>query len=289
MNNKYSNKTMELLHERGSCRKFLDKTIPDEILNEVLGAGIHAATGGNLQPYAIIKITEKENKQRLVDECHMQSFVKQAPVNLLFCIDWRYIGRWAEECHAPFVASKSYRHFWIALQDTVIAAQSICTAADSVGLGSVYVGTVESCFKELKEYFNIPVGVFPVVLVSMGYPVNKPSVCNKLGVECLVHNEKYEDIPIDKLMKLQNEKYDYKKFPASEKNISQIYEVANEVGGKEYADDMINYIKVQGYVNVPQRYFGLHYKANWSCDSNSYFKDTLKSHGFTWIDGIDFP
>lgn len=289
MEEKYSNDTMKLLYERGSCRQFLEKEIPEDVLNEVLGAGIHAATGGNLQPYSIIKIADESNKRKLVEECYMQPFVKQAPMNLLFCIDWRYIRRWAEECHAPFVATKSYRHFWIALQDTIIAAQNICTAADSVGLGSVYVGTVESCFEELKELFDIPEGVFPVVLLSMGYPVKKPVIANKLGIEALVHDEKYQDIPIDRLMELQDKKYNSKRLPASEKNLQQIFEVANDVGGKKYADDMLDYIKTQGYVNVPQRYFGLHYKANWSCDGNSYFKRMLKLHGFTWIDGIDFP
>ena len=289
MQNKYSNETMELLYERGSCRQFLDKDIPDEVLDEVIGAGLHAATGGNLQPYTIIKISEAKNKEKLVKELEMQSFVQQAPVNLLFCIDFNYIGRWAKASHAPYVATKSSKHFWIAFQDTIIAAQNICTAADSVGLGSVYVGTVESCFMELKEMCNLPDGVFPVVLLSLGYPVKKPIVKNKLGINALVHNEQYKDLEIDELMKLQDEKYDHKQFPASEGNIKQIYEVAEELGGKEYADDMIEFIKSAGHVNMAQRYFGLHYLANWMAAGNSRFIEVLKASGFPWIDGTDFP
>ena len=285
MNKQYANETMKLLYERGSCRQFQDKKISDELLNEVIGAGLHSATGGNLQPYSIIKITDDKNKEKLFEVNYMQSFIKQAPVNLLFCVDWRYIKRWAEANNAPFVAYKSYLHFLIALEDTIIAAQSICTAADSVGLGSVYVGTVLSFLEEIAEILEIPEGVFPVVIVSLGYPVKKPEIKGKLGISGIVHNEKYKDIPIEELNKLQDEKYEYKQFPASKSNIEEIYEVAEEVGGKKYADDMIKSINEKGYVNMAQRYFGLHYVANLMASENSNFMKTLKKFGFSWIDG----
>jgi nitroreductase len=289
LNKNYSNETMKLLYERGSCRSFTDMKIPEEVLNEVIEAGIHAATGGNLQPYSIIKITAPDTKKRLVDECDMQGIVENAPVNLLFCIDWRRNGRWAEACDAPYVATKSYRHFWIALQDTVICAQNICTAADSVGLGSVYIGTVESCFMELKSICKLPVGVFPVVLLSLGYPTKCPTVASKLGIEAIVHEEVYTELPIEKLVELQDEKYKHKTFPNSEANLAQVKEVALDIGGVEYAEKMIEKIKEVGYINMAQRYFGLHYLANETCIGNKAFVDTLLAYGFTWIKGEDFP
>ncbi len=174
MTDQYVNDTMRLLFERASCRTFQDKPIEDNILNDIINAGLHGATGGNLQPYSIIKITSKERKSRLVDECGMQNIVANAPVNLLFCIDWRRLGQWAEASHAPFTATKSYRHFWIALQDTIICAQNICTAADTLGLGSVYIGTVESCFMEIKEICSIPSGVFSCCLIKPWIPHKIP-------------------------------------------------------------------------------------------------------------------
>lgn len=289
MNKEYSNESMKLLYERASCRSFKEMEIPEEVLNEVINAGLHAATGGNLQPYSIIKITKQETKKRLVDECDMQKIVENAPVNLLFCIDWRRIGRWAEASNAPFVATKSYRHFWIALQDTVICAQNICTAADSVGLGSVYIGTVESCFMELKSVCNLPEGVFPVVLLSLGYPTKYPAPAKKLGIEAIIHEETYSDLPIERLIELQDEKYEHKTFPNSQSNLSLIKEVASDVGGEEYADEMLRKIKEASHINMAQRYFGLHYLANWSCTGNKAFIEALLAYGFTWIEGKDFP
>lgn len=285
MPKQHSNKTMELLYQRASCRSFLDKKIEPEILNEIIDAGLHGATGGNLQPYCIIKITNDEKKKRLVDECEMQKLVYKAPVDLLFCIDWRRIGRWAEACDAPFTATNSYRHFWIALQDTVICAQNICTAADAVGLGSVYIGTVESCFMELKSICNIPDGVFPVVLVSLGYPTTYPAPRNKLGIESLVHDEEYEDLPIEDIVKYHDEKYEHKTIPITEERLSTIYEVVSDVYDESKAKEIVDGINEKGHINMAQRYFGLHYMANWACTGNQEFIDTLVDYGFNWIKG----
>jgi FMN reductase [NAD(P)H] len=59
----YPNETVKLLIERASCRNFSDEKIPADVLQLVLEAGVHAATGGNLQPYSIIKIEKEETKQ----------------------------------------------------------------------------------------------------------------------------------------------------------------------------------------------------------------------------------
>ena len=285
----YSNETMKLLHERSSIRIFEDRPIPPEVMEEVLRAGLHGATGGNLQPYAIVQIESEEKKKELMDTGEMQPLVGKAPTNLLFCVDWRRIGRWAHASNAPFIATKSFRHFWIAFQDTIIAAQNICTAADSVGLGSVYIGTVESCFMELKQIFKLPEGVFPVVLLSMGYPAQPFKIAPKLGTEIMIHKEVYRDLPIETLVQAQEEKYDHKTFPVSIKNLASIKEVAFDLGGRKYEKELEDSIMDVGSINMAQRYFGIHYKANWSAKGNMDLIHALKAYGFPWITGESFP
>jgi len=148
---------------------FRDQTIPPDILETVLAAGLHAATGGNLQPYSIIQVEAEGSRQELA-KLGDQAFIADAPVSLLFCIDYHRLARWADLLDAPFSATRSFRHFWIAFQDTIICAENICTAADALGLGSVYIGTVLEYFVRLREMFRLPDGVFPVVLLCLGYP-----------------------------------------------------------------------------------------------------------------------
>ncbi len=288
----YANDTMKVLYERGSCRTFEDRPIDPRIINDILGAGLHAATGGNLQPYSIIKIQSNKQKAALVNECHMQSLVNEAPLNLLFCLDWRRNALWAESENAPFVALDSAKHFWIGFQDVIIAAQSVSTAADSYGIGNVYIGTVESCFDQLKTLCELPEGVLPVVLVSFGYPKDKDPAeepTPKLMQEAMVHDGVYKDLPLKRLTVLQEEKYGKREYPLSEKNLATYKEVLQDVYPPDKSKEMLASVMDQGYINMAQRNFGLHYRANWSCSENSNLIEALKSAGYTWTDGIDFP
>lgn len=282
VNGEYPNETMRLLHERSSCRSYQDKNIHGDVLKLVLEAGIHAPTGGNLQPYSIIKIEDKQVNRKLGKMCG-QEFIGTAPVNLLFCIDWRRLRRWAELETAPFSADNSFRHFWISFQDTIIAAQNICTAADAVGLGSVYIGTVLEFFRELKEMFDMPDGVFPVVLLCLGYPKARPQPKKKLGVDIVVHDEKYHEHDDRKLLDAFAAKYPELNVSINEDRLERMSEVCRRVHGKEFSEKCLNKIKEQGYINWAQRYFGLHYPADVMPEGNENFMKTFEDLGFDWF------
>lgn len=278
----YPNDTMKLLLERGSCRNFVKKKIQPKVLDMVLRAGVHAATGGNLQPYSIIKIEKASTNKKLAGMCH-QPFIGQAPVNLLFCIDWRRLERWAKLENAPFTANDSFRHFWISFQDTIICAQNICTAADAMGLGSVYIGTVLEFFPSLKRMFKLPRGVFPVVLLTMGYPKIKPKPRKKLGTKVVVHKEKYGDLSDKELLAAFAGKYPDIKIELTPERLKRFREVCLKTGSKKFADKCSAGAQKQGYISPVQRYFGLHYVADYMPQGNLKYLKLFEDFGFGWF------
>lgn len=281
----FPNEVIKCLFERASVRAFTNQEVTDETLKMIIDAGCHGATGGNLQPYSIIEIRSEEKKDALMKTGCMQPIVKNAPVNLLFCIDWHRTEKWAESNHAPCALRESYRHFWIAFQDTIIAAQNTCTAADALGLGSVYIGTVESCFDALRPMFELPQGVFPVVIVSLGYPVKYPAPAPKLLYDHVVHKESYHEASKEAINEMMNHKYqDRTPSPLSDKNLDKLYETTHAISGADEAKNAINYAKSLGHIHFAQRYFGLHYVANYMRKGNQDFLDSLKKAGFDWID-----
>ncbi|HUV31547.1 MAG TPA: nitroreductase family protein [Acidobacteriota bacterium] len=279
----YPNETVRLLLERASCRSFADRKIPPEVLGLVLEAGTRAATGGNLQPFSIIRIEDKAVKETLAELCGNQPFIATAPVDLLFCLDWHRLQRWAQLELAPFNATASFRHFWISFQDTIIAAQNICTAADALGLGSVYVGTVLECFRQLRDMFELPDGVFPVVLLSLGYPKAKPSRRRKLPVDVIVHKDKYREIPDRDLVKAFDEKYPELKIEITDQRLTTIEKVCREVHGEDFAKTCLDKIRENGYINAVQRYFGLHYRADQMPADNDAYLELMNEFGFRWF------
>jgi nitroreductase len=279
----YPNETMRLLLERGSCRSFTEDRIPTDVLQLVLEAGTHAATGGNLQPTSIIQIEDPETKEWLADRCE-QAFIGKAPVLLVFCIDWWRLKRWAELEVAPFSATHSFRHFWISFQDTMICAQNVCTAADAMGLGSVYIGTILEFFAELRERLDLPQGVFPVVLLCLGYPRHKPQPRKKLGVDVIVHSERYHKLEDQELLDAFESKYPGHVVQVTEQRLAEIAETCRQVHGQAFARQCLQKIEETRQISPVQRYFGLHYRASEMPRGNQDYVRHIQACGLHWFE-----
>ena len=152
----YPNKTTELLHKRGSCRYFQDKPIPKETQGLILGAARHAPSAGNLQAFSIIKIQNPEKKEQLKKICGNERFIGEAPLNLVICVDERRNKRWANLDYAPYTHSDVLYWFLMDFQLTGIIGQSICIAADSLGVGACYVGTATFMASRIAELLELP-------------------------------------------------------------------------------------------------------------------------------------
>ncbi len=275
---KKNNETLKLLLERGSCRVFTDKKIPASVINNILEAGLRAPTGGNLQPYSVIKIEKTSSKAKLAKLCG-QSFMAKAPTHLIFCMDFHRLKRWAALEKAPFSADSSLRSFWIAFQDTVICAQNMCVAADSMGLGSVYIGPIFNNISAVRKMCRLPKGVIPVVSLVLGYPLRKPPIRARLSRNIVAHNEVYRNISDGELLKAFDEKYKNAKTEINAKNLKTITEVCKNVNGDKFANKCLSEIEARKYINRAQLYFGLHYRADKMLAANPKFLKMLKAAG----------
>ncbi len=284
----HKNETMKLLLERASVRDFESREIPDDVFEDVMRAAAHAPTGGNLQPYSIIAVREQATKDTLTEMCGGQRFISRAPVALIFCIDYHRLERWARLEDAPFSAHDSLMSFWIAFQDTVIAAQNICTAADAQGLGSVYVGSIMSSFTELREMLDMPDGVFPVVLLSLGYPKTRPEPRRKLPPAVFVHRERYTELPDDELRAVFNEKYNNAEIEALAERVAVLEKVVRRVHGDPEAEKAVRGIEERGFITMAQRYFGLHYRADLMPVFNESILKSLKDAGFGCLEPYEY-
>ena len=283
MTNEYPNETIRLLVDRASCRSFDRRPVEPEVIERVLEAGMHAPNGGNLQPYSVVKIENDDTKRRLVDLCGGQKFIARAPVALVFCIDWHRIARWADCEKAPFTGASSFRNFWISFQDTVICAQNMATAADSLGLGSVYIGSVLESFRELREMLELPDKVLPVVMLLLGYPRGKPPGQKRLATQLVVHHEKYREPPDEELLEAFKEKYPWPR-QATGEALEKLAAVCRAVHGPRFADECIEQVRRDGFINPAQWYFGLWYRADVLAKGNEAFVNIMKEFGFDWFE-----
>lgn len=197
----------DLIKKRRSVRNFKDQEIPKHIIEELLDAANNAPSGGNIQPISIILVQEPERRKELSKMVGDQPWVKNAPLSMIFCIDFFRIKKWASMFEADFKGEKALSHFLIAYADLMCSAQNVVILAESYGLGSVYIGTILDAIDKVRKYFTIPHYVLPMMVLSIGYPKSVPKNVPKLKRDVIVHREKYKELSDDEIKKAFEDKY----------------------------------------------------------------------------------
>ncbi|MFZ3150103.1 MAG: nitroreductase family protein [Anaerolineaceae bacterium] len=258
---------VELMQERQSVRNFTNELIPEEVLRAILEAGINAATGGNLQPYSIIVEKDEGHNQRLAEMCGGQEFMAQAPVNLVFLLDWHKLAVYSRSNDAPFTCNKSFQHYSIGMDDLVCCAQAIETAAWLYGIGSCYVGTILNSIPECAEMYRLPKLVAPVLILTLGYPKRLSAWRKKLDYEMVVFEGAYPDLSAEQICAGFDRKYQGARtaLPKDEtrrqKMLEDFRRALLTTYNEKKSEEIIRAADEDGSVSEIQRRFGLHYHA----------------------------
>ena len=190
------NQTMELLLNRKSVRVYEEKEISEEVKGELLAATLRAPTAGNLMLYSIIEVKDQGAKDTLVRTCDNQPFIAKAPLVLLFLADYQ---RWVDH----FLASGVEQ-----LCEALIAAQTAVIAAESLGLGSCYIGDIMENYEEHKELFDLPQYVFPICLLCFGYPTRQQrerALTRRLDERYVIFEDRYSRLGREELEEMYRE------------------------------------------------------------------------------------
>lgn len=188
------NSTLEILLSHKSIRHYLDKPLPDGALELMIAAAQSAASSSNLQLWSVVAITDLERKQRLSALSNNQSQITQAPLFLVWLADVSRLESIMTNDNLDFQALYQLDLFLIAMIDATLAAQNSVIAAESLGLGTVYIGALRNNVTRVIEELELPNGVFPVFGLCVGYPntVKKIAVKPRLPQSAVLHHETYQ-------------------------------------------------------------------------------------------------
>lgn len=187
------NQTIRELYSRKSVRVYTDRPIEPEAKQAILNAALQAPSAGNMTLYTILDITDSAIKAALAKSCDDQPFIATAPLVLIFCADYR---RWYD-VFAKFedpVRAPGMGDLFLAQADAIIAAQNAVVAAESLGIGSCYIGDVVENFEYHRELLKLPRYVVPAAMVCFGYPTaqqqrrEKPA---RFQIDDIVHENGY--------------------------------------------------------------------------------------------------
>jgi len=188
------NEVLKQLHARKSVRVYEDRPIAPAEKNAILKAAIQAPTAGNMALYTILDITDPAMKAALAKSCDNQPFIATASMVLIFCADYR---RWYDVFCAQVeqVREPDMGDLFLAQADAVIAAQNAVVAAESLGIGSCYIGDIVENYEYHRELLKLPQYVVPAAMLCFGHPTQQQKDRKKparFAVEDLVHENGYD-------------------------------------------------------------------------------------------------
>ncbi len=197
----------DLLIKRRSVRNFEDKPVPDDVVDKLIDAANNAPTACNIQPLSIVTVQEAERRAKLAQMIKRQPWLRNAPLTMIFCLDFWRLKKWAELSGVEFRGNDAFSHFLLGYADVMCAAQTVAVLAESLGLGSVYVGRAPYVADDVRAYFGMPAYVFPLMLLCLGYPKAVPRNVPKLRPEVIRHRERYRALSDDEVRNAFAEKY----------------------------------------------------------------------------------
>lgn len=184
------NHTIRELLDRKSVRSYTDREISQRARRVILNAAMAAPTAGNQQMYTILDIQDPALKQKLSVLCDNQPFIARGKMVLVFCADYRkWYDTFTEAGAEP--RDPAAGDLMLAVTDTCIAAQNAVVAAQSLGIGSCYIGDVMEQYAQMKACLHLPQYVFPCAMLVFGYPTRqqrlrkKPERCALSDIVCV--------------------------------------------------------------------------------------------------------
>ena len=192
--------TQELQLNHRSVRRFLPRPLEEGQLQALIRCGQAAATSSFIQAYSIVRVTRPSARAAIAAAAGGQPWIEQAAEFLVFCADLRRINGACERAGKGALQGFT-EHALAAVVDVGLMAQNVLLAAESQGLGGVYIGGIRNDPQVVVDQLRLPPLVTPVFGMCLGWPDEANEVKPRMPVEFVLHEDVYRDIPATDMAK----------------------------------------------------------------------------------------
>lgn len=242
------NETINLLQNHSSVRKFKNKPLTDEQVNHIFKSANQASSFSLLQAVSIIRITDEDTRKAIMELSGPQSYIQEASEFWIFVSDFNRNHQIAPNVDITYTEFLQIGAVYVGLM-----AQNAMIAAESMGLGGVYIGGVRLNIEKLSELLELPKYVIPLVGLCIGYPAEeKAQLKPRLPKEVVMHHNKYEEFSLEDIEDYDQEMKKY----YENRPIRAPFTAKKVKGWSDHIDDhlersiqpnMLSYLNKQGY------------------------------------------
>jgi len=188
------NEVLATILNHRSVRGFLPEGLPPGTLELLVAAAQSASTSSNLQFWSVVAVQETQHKSRLATLAGDQKFIRDAPLLLVWLADLARLDGIAADRQQTVEGTQYLEEFIVGVVDAALAAQSALIAAESLGLGGVYVGAMRNHPEQVAAALQLPPHVFAVFGMAIGWPdPAKPTgIKPRLPHSVVLHRETYD-------------------------------------------------------------------------------------------------
>ena len=183
--------TMKAMLSHRSIRKFNQQSIDSEILGNIVQCGQAAASSSFIQACSIIQVNNKAYRKEISEAAGGQQWINEAPEFLIFCADLKRV-EFACIRHGVGELEGHTEHFITATVDVALVAQNMLLAAESLGLGGVFIGGIRNNPQLVSDLLKLPDQVYPVFGMCLGWPAIDPDVKPRFPVKTILQTDHYQ-------------------------------------------------------------------------------------------------
>jgi nitroreductase len=201
------NETLTTLLSHRSVRAYLPDALPSQTLETLIAAAQAAATSSNLQTWSVVAIEDPARKSTLAQLAGNQEHINQCPLFLVWLADLARLDYLAAQRNLPAAGLDYLETFVTAVIDASLAAQNATLAAESLGLGTVYIGGIRNQPEQVAKTLQLPPHLFAVFGLCVGYPdlAKLAAVKPRLPQAAVLHRETYNLVRQDAAITEYNE------------------------------------------------------------------------------------
>ncbi len=187
------NETIELLKNHRSVREFQPREdVSEGQVEAIISAAMAAPNWINGQQVSVIEVRDPKKKSTLASAAGNQRWIDEAPVFLVFCLDFYRANLAAEKNGNQLQIVDDIEAVIVGSTDVGIALGSAVIAAESMGLGTVPIGGIRRNLQTFMDVLDLPEYVFPVSGLVIGHPRTIPDQKPRLPLQATHHKEQYQ-------------------------------------------------------------------------------------------------
>lgn len=178
-----TNPTIESQLAHRTIRAYTDEPLGEDTVATLLDVARHAATSSFQQQVTIIRVTDPVVREQ-VQMASGQPYVGGSRGELfVFVVDLHRNAVIRERAGASMEPLERTTLFLQGVEDTLIAAQNVVVAAESLGLGTTYLGSILGDAPRVIKALGLPTRTFPLVGLLVGHPAQSPQYKPRLPKE----------------------------------------------------------------------------------------------------------